>query len=280
MTNKEFHYDKIAEAITFIDHNFKDQPSLNEIAEHLGLSPFHFQRLFKDWVGISPKKYLKFISSNYAKTLLKESNLSLLDTAYETGLSGPSRLYDLFVTMEGMTPVEYKNGGINLTINYSFATSSFGYLIVASTSKGICHLAFTEDNQCAFTILQAKFPKATFHQNSDKFQQDALYIFQNDWKQLNEIKLHLKGTEFQLKVWEALLSIPYGKVSTYGTIAQIIDRPKASRAVGTAIGNNPITYLIPCHRVIQKNGNIGGYHWNPIRKKVIIGWEASKTQAK
>ncbi|CAM1342993.1 bifunctional transcriptional activator/DNA repair enzyme AdaA [Tenacibaculum amylolyticum] len=280
IANKEFHYDKIAKAIAYIDANFKDQPSLNEIAEHLGLSPFHFQRLFKDWVGISPKKYLKFISSNYAKSLLKESNLTLLDTAYETGLSGTSRLHDLFISMEGMTPGEYKNGGVNLIINYSFATSSFGNLIVASTTKGICHLAFVEDHQSAFTILQAKFPKASFHQNSDKFQQDALYIFQNDWKQLNEIKLHLKGTEFQLKVWEALLSIPYGKVSTYGTIAQIIDRPKASRAVGTAIGNNPIAYLIPCHRVIQKNGNIGGYRWNPIRKKVIIGWEASKTKAK
>jgi AraC family transcriptional regulator of adaptative response/methylated-DNA-[protein]-cysteine methyltransferase len=149
---------------------------------------------------------------------------------------------------------------------------------VAATNKGICHLAFSENNTSAFETLQSIFPNATFHKKSDQFQQEALQVFRNDWTDLNEIKLHLKGTKFQLKVWEALLSIPYGDLSTYGEIAETIEHPKASRAVGTAIGNNPIAYLIPCHRVIQKSGNIGGYHWNPIRKKAIIGWEASKLE--
>ncbi|MBB3699579.1 methylated-DNA--[protein]-cysteine S-methyltransferase [Flammeovirga yaeyamensis] len=275
LDNKTYQYYKIAEAIAFIDDNHKGQPSLDAIAEHVNLSPFHFQRLFKEWVGISPKKYLKFISSNYAKSLLRKKESNLFDTAYEMGLSGTGRLHDMFVTIEGMTPGEYKNGGSNLIINYNFAETPFGEIIVATTNKGICHMAFSENNVLAFEELKAIFPKAIFNQKVDKFQQDALFIFRNDWTNLNEIKLHLKGTKFQLKVWEALLSIPYGNLYSYGEIAEAIQHPKASRAVGTAIGNNPIAYLIPCHRVIQKSGNIGGYHWNPTRKKAIIGWEAS-----
>ncbi|WP_196888588.1 bifunctional helix-turn-helix domain-containing protein/methylated-DNA--[protein]-cysteine S-methyltransferase [Aureivirga sp. CE67] len=276
--NKTYQYNKVAEAITFIDENFKEQPSLDTIAEHVNLSPFHFQRLFKDWVGISPKQYLKFISSNYAKSLLKKKESSLFETAFNMGLSGTSRLHDMFITIEGMTPGEYKNGGSSLKINYSFEESPFGKILVASTNKGVCHLAFSENNDLAFEELQTIFPNATFNQKSDKFQKEALQIFRNDWTKLNEIKLHLKGTKFQLKVWEALLSIPYGDLSTYGEIAKSIEHPQASRAVGTAIGKNPIAYLIPCHRVIQKSGNFGGYHWNPIRKKAIIGWEASKLE--
>jgi AraC family transcriptional regulator of adaptative response/methylated-DNA-[protein]-cysteine methyltransferase len=276
--NKTYKYNKVAEAIAYIDGNFKEQPSLDAIAKHVNLSSFHFQRLFSDWVGISPKQYLKFISSNYAKNILKNKESSLLNTAFDMGLSGTSRLHDMFVTIEGMTPGEYKNGGSTLRINYSFAKSPFGEIIVAATNKGICHLAFSENNTSAFETLQSIFPNATFHKKSDQFQQEALQVFRNDWTDLNEIKLHLKGTKFQLKVWEALLSIPYGDLSTYGEIAETIEHPKASRAVGTAIGNNPIAYLIPCHRVIQKSGNIGGYHWNPIRKKAIIGWEASKLE--
>ena len=278
LQNKTYQYNKVAEAITFLDANFIKQPSLDLIAEHVHLSPFHFQRLFKDWVGISPKQYLKFISSNYAKALLRKKDNNLFDTAHEMGLSGTSRLHDMFITMEGMTPGEYKNGGVHLRINYGFAESPFGDIIVAATDKGICHMAFSENNVLAFEELQAKFPNANFNQKVDKFQQDALTVFGNDWTDLNEIKLHLKGTKFQLKVWEALLSIPYGGLSTYGEIAEAIEHPKASRAVGSAIGNNPIAYLIPCHRVIRKSGNIGGYHWNQTRKKAIIGWEASKLE--
>ena len=274
--NNKYFYSKISKAIAFIDTNFKEQPTLDEIASHIHLSPFHFQRLFKEWVGISPKKYLQFISSNYAKSLLRKKGKNMFDTAFDTGLSGTGRLHDLFIKLEGMTPGEYKNGGMNLHINYSYAESPFGNMIVASTTKGICFMAFIENIENGISDLKMQFPNANYVQKVDKVQQDALFIFQNDWSRLNEIKLHLKGTDFQLKVWEALLSIPQGNLSTYGEIAEIINHPKASRAVGTAIGNNPVAFLIPCHRVIQQSGNIGGYRWNPIRKKVIIGWEASK----
>ncbi|NRA82999.1 MAG: methylated-DNA--[protein]-cysteine S-methyltransferase [Gammaproteobacteria bacterium] len=269
-------YSRIASAIDYIKLNFKDQPSLDEIAGVVGLSPFHFQRLFTQWAGVSPKKFIQYLGIEYAKNLLKEKQSTLLDTAYKTGLSGTSRLHDLFVNVEGMTPGEFKNGGENLVINYCFAESPFGKLIVASTAKGICHMFFEEDEHQAFSDLKSRFPNAEYHQVTDTLQQNALFIFQKDWKNLDQIKLHLKGTDFQLKVWETLLKIPLGTVSTYGAMAESIDRPKAARAVGTAIGSNPVAFLIPCHRVIQANGNIGGYMWGETRKSAIIGWEAAK----
>jgi AraC family transcriptional regulator of adaptative response/methylated-DNA-[protein]-cysteine methyltransferase len=272
------HYKKIEEAIAYIDGNFRTQPSLDDIAENVHLSPFHFQRIFKEWVGVSPKKYLQYLSTNYAKKLLQIQQSNLLDTAFEVGLSGTSRLYDLFVNIEGMTPGEYKNGGANLKINYSYSETPFGNVIVASTDKGVCHMAFCDDDTSAFNNLQSKFPNASLLEKVDTIQQNSLCIFQNDWNDLKEVKLHLKGTKFQLKVWEMLLSIPFGSLVSYGDIAKAIDCPNATRAVGTAIGSNPIAYLIPCHRVIQKSGNIGGYHWNPIRKKAIIGWEGVKSE--
>ncbi len=280
MTEQEhINYNRIAAAIDYIKANFKDQPSLNEIAETVHLSNFHFQRLFTDWAGVSPKKFMQYISVEYAKQLLKEKQATLFDTAYKTGLSGTGRLHDLFINIEGMTPGEFKNGGENLSLNYSFAESPFGKLLVASTSKGICHMAFFSNEQQALSILTSRFPNAMYNQVADKIQQDALFVFQNDWSKLNQIKLHLTGTPFQLKVWETLLKIPTGNLTTYGAIAKKIDRPKASRAVGTAIGNNPIAFLIPCHRVIQSSGNIGGYMWGTTRKTAIIGWEAAKINA-
>jgi AraC family transcriptional regulator of adaptative response/methylated-DNA-[protein]-cysteine methyltransferase len=266
-------YARIESAINFICDNFKDQPSLEDIAAAVNLSPFHFQKLFTDWAGVSPKKFLQYISVNYAKKLLQPGKANLFDVAFETGLSGTSRLHDLFVKIEGMTPAEYKNGGKQLTINYSFTPSHFGALLVASTQKGVCYMAFYEDEVIAFELLKAKFPNAKYSAQPDDFQQDALSIFQNNWSQLSNIKLHLKGTDFQLKVWEALLKIPLGNLSTYGKLANEIGQPTASRAVGTAIGNNPIAFLIPCHRVIQTSGAFGGYMWGPTRKTAIIGWE-------
>lgn len=279
MSNQEqINYTRIANAIEYIQTNFKSQPSLDDIAKSVHLSSFHFQRLFSDWAGVSPKKFMQYISIEYAKQLLQEERTSLLETAHETGLSGTSRLHDLFVNIEGMTPGEYKNGGENLVINYNLAESPFGDLVIASTPKGICHISFEEDEQQALSNLQLRFPNAEYRQLVDKIQQDALYIFQNDWSQLNQIKLHLNGTPFQLKVWEALLKIPMGNLATYGSIAQEIDSPKASRAVGSAIGKNPIAFLIPCHRVIQSSGKLGGYMWGSTRKSAMIGWEASKVQ--
>ena len=277
MKDQEQHnYYRIADAIHYIRLNFKDQPNLDEVANKVNLSPFHFQRLFTEWAGVSPKKFLQYISIEHAKKMLIENQASLFDTAIETGLSGTGRLHDLFINIEGMTPGEYKNGGQHLTINYSFAESVFGNIIVASTPKGICHLAFADNESEALQALQKSFPNATYKQMVDLTQQETLFIFTQDWSKLNNIKLHLKGTEFQLKVWETLLKIPLGRMSTYGSIAKYIDKPKASRAVGSAIGDNPVAFLIPCHRVIQSSGAIGEYHWGNTRKTAMIGWEAAQ----
>ena len=270
-------YSRIEEAINFIKENFKKQPDLDEVAAKINLSPFHFQRLFTDWAGVSPKKFLQYISVEYAKNMLKNKQVTLFDAAEETGLSGTGRLHDLFITIEGMTPGEFKNGGKYLTINYSFATSLFGNILVASTLKGICYLAFAEVEEIAFADLKHHFPNALFIQKKDAFQQNALKIFDNDWSNLDQIKLHLKGTDFQIKVWESLLKIRTGQLKTYGNIAQNINKPTASRAVGSAIGSNPVAFLIPCHRVIQAGGNYGGYMWGSTRKTAIIGWEIATT---
>ncbi len=277
-TQSNIHYNRIAEAIEYISSNFRLQPNLDEVAAQVHLSPAHFQRLFTEWAGTSPKKFLQYISVEHAKKILEKERATLFDTAYETGLSSTSRLHDLFVNIEGMTPAEYKNGGKNLSINYSFAQSPFGSLIVASTAKGVCYMAFEEEEDKALNNLKSKFPNAAFRQMLDLTQQNALFIFQNDWSRLPEIKLHLKGTDFQLKVWETLLKIPMGQLSTYGSIAGSIGNPKASRAVGTAIGHNPVAFLIPCHRVIQSTGMFGDYMWGATRKTAIIGWEGVKTE--
>jgi AraC family transcriptional regulator, regulatory protein of adaptative response / methylated-DNA-[protein]-cysteine methyltransferase len=268
-------YTRIAESIDFIKSNFKDQPTLDQIAASVHLSPFHFQRLFSDWAGTSPKKFLQYISLAYAKEMLKEKQATLFDTAYQTGLSGTSRLHDLFVKIEGMTPAEYKNGGKNLDINYSFADTFFGKIIAASTSKGLCLMTFIESEEHGFLDLKKEFPEAQLCLKVDNIQQNALHIFSQDWSKINQIKLHLKGTDFQIKVWNALLQIPMGDLTTYGTIANQLENPNASRAVGTAIGSNPIAFLIPCHRVIQATGQLGGYMWGTTRKTAIIGWEAA-----
>ncbi|HLG39469.1 MAG TPA: methylated-DNA--[protein]-cysteine S-methyltransferase [Chitinophagaceae bacterium] len=274
---KESDFDRIAEAIDYIKTNFKVQPELGDVAKRIHLSPFHFQRLFTEWAGVSPKKFLQYISIEHAKNILKEKQATLFDAAIETGLSGTGRLHDLFIKIEGMTPGEFKKGGENLLINYSYAESPFGNILVASTVKGICYMAFADDEQKALVELKRQFPNAQFRQMLDIIQQNALYIFTQDWNKLHQIKLHLKGTDFQLKVWDTLLKIPMGQLTTYRTIAEEIKKPEASRAVGTAIGSNPVAFLIPCHRVIQSGGTIGGYMWGTTRKTAMIGWEAAKT---
>lgn len=275
-TQNQIDYNRIAKAIEYIQSNFRLQPSLDEVAEKIHVSPAHFQKIFTDWAGTSPKKFLQFISLEHAKNLLKEEKASLFDAAFETGLSSTSRLHDLFVKIEGMSPAEYKNGGKSLIINYSFSESPFGSIIAASTEKGICHMAFEDHKETALENLKSQFPNASFFEKKDQLQQNALSIFNKDWSKLNTIKLHLKGSDFQLKVWESLLSIPMGKLSTYGNLAGKIGNPNASRAVGTAIGSNPVAFLIPCHRVIQSSGNIGGYRWGSERKQLIVGWESSQ----
>lgn len=276
MTQEILNYNRIAEAIDYIREHFKEQPSLEEVAEKVHLSPYHFQRMFTDWAGVSPKKFLQYISIEHAKAVLKNEQATVFDAALETGLSGTGRLHDLFINIEGMTPGEYKNGGESLAINYSFAETPFGEVLVASTHKGICYMAFADDENMAFNEMKGKFPNAAFRRMTDLIQQNALYIFTKDWSQLNQVKLHLKGTEFQLKVWESLLSIPMGKFTTYGKLAARLNNPKASRAVGSAVGDNPVAFLIPCHRVIQSTGSFGQYHWGSTRKTAMLGWEGVK----
>lgn len=271
-------YARIARAIGFIKEHFNSQPGLDEVAQHVYLSPFHFQRLFTQWAGVSPKKFLQYISLEHAKTMLAAS-ATLQDTAFELGLSGTGRLHDLFIKIEGMTPGDYKNGGGHLTINYSYATTPFGPVIIAATDKGICHIAFIENEAEGLMTLQAAFPNAVYRQKTDQLQQHVLSFFSHNRDHLPEIRLHLKGTAFQLKVWEALLKTPVGSLTTYGEIAGRIGKPGASRAVGTAIGDNPVAYLIPCHRVIRAGGQTGQYHWGSTRKTAMIGWEAAAVAA-
>ena len=273
---QQIQYERIAKAIDYIQQNFKDQPNLDEVADYLHLSPAHFQRLFSEWAGTSPKKFLQYISLEHAKSILKQ-NHSVLDATFETGLSSGSRLHDLFIQIEGMTPAEYKNGGENLTIHYQFSDTQFGRVLVASTTKGICKMSFVDGDMDAYSLLQTQFPQAKFIEQSDELQQNALAIFSSNCTDLSQIKLHLKGTDFQLKVWESLLKIPMGQLSTYGELAQSIGNAKASRAVGTAIGRNPVAFLIPCHRVIQASGVLGEYHWGKTRKMSMIGWEAGQS---
>jgi len=275
-TQQEIDYTRIADAIGFFRENFKAQPKLDEVAEHVNLSPFHFQRMFKDWAGVTPKQFLQYLSVEHAKEILKHEDANVFNTALETGFSGGGRLHDLFIKVEGMTPGEYRNGGAMLHINYSFADTPFGKVIVASTAKGICHMAFVDEcEEKALEQLKISFPNAVFNQLVDRIQQNALFIFTQDWSRLDEIKLHLKGTDFQIKVWETLLKVPPGGLITYASLARKAGSQNAYRAVGTAVGSNPVAFLIPCHRVIKSTGEIGQYHWGSTRKNAIIGWEAA-----
>lgn len=264
---------RVAKAIDYMKTNFKDQPNLDDVARHVHLSPFHFQRLFKEWAGVSPKKFLQFISISHARRILQKEQSTLFDTAAEIGLSGSGRLHDLFISIEAMTPADFKYGGRNLTITWATFSSIFGGGIIASTAKGICYMAFASTPEIAIAGLRSRYPSATLVEGYDQQHDAALALFSNDWNRIETIKLHLRGTEFQLKVWEALLTIPMGNLSTYGSIARQIGSERASRAVGTAIGSNPVAFLIPCHRVIQASGALGGYMWGETRKSALIGWE-------
>lgn len=278
ITQQQIDYKRIEKAIRFIQQRLKDRPSLEDIAAHVHLSPFHFQRLFTTWAGTSPKQFIQYLQISHAKKLLKGEQKTLFDTHIDLGMSSTSRLHHLFIKIEGMTPAEYKHQGQHLAIQYHFYETPFGLCLLGSTKKGICYMAFVQDEQQALQALINSFPLASYRNEQQQIHQDALTIFSKA-EDLPQIKLHLKGTPFQLKVWEALLRIPQGELTTYGQLAKDIDHPLASRAVGTAIGSNPIAFLIPCHRVIQASGTFGGYMWNPTRKAAMIGWEQAKINA-
>lgn len=276
-TQREIDDDRMKAAIWFLIKNYTSQPKLNEIAKQVHMSSFHFQRMFQEWVGVTPKQFVQYLSVEHAKKMLKETHATLSDTTHELGFSGTSRLHDLFINIEGMTPGEYKNGGENLSINYTFSDTPFGNVIVASTNKGICHMTFADNGRDeALDRLKSSFPNATYNYLLDIKQQNALSVFTQDWSKLQEIKLHLKGTDFQLKVWETLLKVPPGGLTTYSDLALQSGYKRAQRAVGTALGCNPVVFLIPCHRVIKASGIIGNYHYGEERKNAMIGWEAAK----
>ncbi|AKD04651.1 methylated-DNA--[protein]-cysteine S-methyltransferase [Pontibacter korlensis] len=269
------HYETIAKALAYIRQQARLQPSLDEVAAQVSLSPHHLQRVFTEWAGVSPKKFLQYLTLHHAKAVLEQS-ASVLEAAYSSGLSGTSRLHDLFISIEGMTPGQYKSQGEQMLLRYSFGTCQFGKYIVASTDVGICYLHFYQDEVQAVEELQQVWPRAIISQQEVDAHRQVKAFFDNALSpDIKPIKLHLSGTPFQLKVWEALLRIPEGHLSSYASLARQINHPTAGRAVGTAIGSNPIAFLIPCHRVIKSVGGIGEYRWGSERKMAMIGWEAA-----
>jgi AraC family transcriptional regulator of adaptative response/methylated-DNA-[protein]-cysteine methyltransferase len=279
MDQQQRNYQRVAAAIHYLHQHVGEQPSLDRVAEAVHLSPFHFQRLFSDWAGVSPQQYLHYLSVEYAKGLLVKQH-SVFETSYQNGPTGTGRWHDLLITIEAMTPGEFECGGLELIIDYDFVDTGFGRVLVASTGKGVCYLAFVdeavEEDAQAVDKLRQRYPAARLELRQTAIQQQAVAAI-GPLSQASQqpLKLHLSGTPFQLKVWQALLKIPLGQLVSYGNIADAINRSSAARAVGTAIGANPVALLIPCHRVIQQSGIRGGYRWGGERKAALIGWEAA-----
>ncbi len=270
-------YSRIEQVIYYLEKNAYRQPSLSEIADNIHLSEYHFQRLFTRWVGISPKRFLQFITKEHAKQLLAKSG-SILDVAYQVGLTSPGRLHDLFITWEAVTPGEYKLRGSGLTIYYGFHSTPFGEILLGSTERGICNLSFVSPGGQADSLvsLHKNWPKASLVEDPSVTQPLVGQIFHSANQTIKDLHLYLSGSNFQLKVWEALLRIPSGNVVSYRDVASYLKAPNASRAVGNALANNPVAVLIPCHRVINSLGEFGHYHYGDARKVALLGWEMSK----
>ena len=271
-------YARIEQVIYYLEKNASRQPSLGEIADHVHLSEYHFQRLFTRWVGISPKRFLQFITKEHAKQLLSRSS-SILDTAYQVGLSSPGRLHDLFLTWEAVTPGEYKLRGSGLTIHFGFHPSPFGEVLLGSTERGICNLSFVmpAGRTAALETLRRSWPKANLVEDPSATLPMITSIFRSPAKRYDDsLQVFLSGSNFQLKVWEALLKIPAGSVVSYRDIAGYLGNPGASRAVGSALAHNPVAVLIPCHRVIHSLGEFGNYHYGEARKVALLGWEMAQ----
>ena len=271
-------YLRIEQAILYLENHYRDQPALEDVAANIGLSEYHFQRLFTRWAGVSPKRFLQFLTKEGAKDLLNRSE-NLLDTTHQVGLSSLGRLHDLFVTAEAVTPGEYKSRGAGVTIRYGIHPTPFGKALIATTERGICHLSFVQTSE-GDTIdqLVSDWKQARMIEDHRSTVQLIEPIFDLGYHHRGKpLNVHLRGTNFQLKVWEALLQIPLGEVSTYAGIAARIGNPGATRAVGTAIGHNPIAVLIPCHRVIRKVGDFGNYRYGALRKKALLAREYINT---
>lgn len=267
-------YEIVESAIRYLEANYASQPELVDVARHVHLSESHFQRVFRRWAGISPKRFLQFITAEHARRLLTDSS-NVLSASYAVGLSGGGRLHDLMINVHAATPGEIQSGGDGVAIEYGVHESPFGDALIATTSRGICSLAFISPDHpdAALQDLAHRWPKATLQENLSATRRAARAVFGDGGGNLS---LYLKGTNFQIRVWEALLRIPSGRAVTYEDIARQIGQPTAMRAVGAAVGQNPIAYLIPCHRVLRKSGVFGDYHWGPARKKAILAWESSR----
>jgi AraC family transcriptional regulator, regulatory protein of adaptative response / methylated-DNA-[protein]-cysteine methyltransferase len=269
-------YERVRRVIAFISENWRDQPSLDAIAGHVGLSTTHVHHLFRRWCGLSPKAFLQAITLDNAKALLAGS-ASVLDATYEVGLSGPGRLHDLFVTHEAMTPGAFKAGGAGLTMRFGFHPSPFGETIVVATERGLAGLGFVDDGDRAAALadMRRRWPRADYVEDEAATGPLARRIFERTcWQPDQPLRVVLIGTDFEVRVWQTLLRIPLGRATTYSDIAARIGRPGASRAVGAAVGKNPISFVVPCHRVLGRSGALTGYHWGLTRKQAILGWEA------
>lgn len=274
-SQQQRYYYQIEKALRFLGDRYLEQPALADVAKQAHMSEYHFQRLFTEWAGISPKKFLQYLTREHAKKLIDRSR-NLLEVTYDSGLSSPSRLHDLFITTEALSPGEYKNRGEGLDIHYGFHPTPFGKGLIGLTAKGICFLAFDDGSgpRAILDDLKGRYPKATYIEDAVRTHAKLAQIFTPGKK----AEVHLMGSGFQIKVWEALLKVPPGHLTTYQNLARAIGKPKASRAVGGAVGGNPIAYLIPCHRVIRSIGDFGDYRWGRERKKIILGWEFSGQQ--
>jgi AraC family transcriptional regulator, regulatory protein of adaptative response / methylated-DNA-[protein]-cysteine methyltransferase len=275
-------YERVASVIRYLDRHYTEQPDLNALAQSIDLSPFHFHRLFSNWAGVTPKDFLQSLTFEHVKTLLHRGG-SVLEAALDAGLSGAGRLHDLCIALEAASPGELKTGGAGLRIDYGVAESPFGDALIAETSRGVCHLSFLngEGRKGARDVLAAEWPNAQLLRAYDRAQELANQIFVHPPQEQPQAHLRafVRGTPFQLRVWRALLRVPAGALTSYGRLAAAINQPTAARAVGSAVGANPLAFIIPCHRVIRETGALGNYHWDPIRKRAILGWELAHVGA-
>jgi len=269
-------YERVASVIRYLDLHHSEQPDLSALARSVDLSPFHFHRLFSSWAGVTPKDFLQCLTLEHVKTLLREGD-SVLDAALDAGLSGPGRLHDLCVAIEAASPGEMKNAGRGLEIQYGFAETPFGEALLGETSRGLCHLSFLNGNgrQGASDLLASEWANATLHRTDQRAHELAqqIFVLPSRDQPPRRLRAFVRATPFQLRVWRALLRVPAGALTTYGRLASALHQPTAARAVGSAVGANPLAFIIPCHRVIRETGVLGNYRWDPIRKRAMLGWE-------